>query len=230
VRRRPVSNDDASRRLADELLVREYENLRQETFRAYEYAQGVVRFVVASYAAIFAAALVAVQAASDAAPSRTFLGYAALATLGIVLPGLVFVGALSWLGELIRAERAGAYLRGLEAELAGRPEMRSSLGLPPLRWESLIMRSRASRGPMGKQAVSYFGVASLFAGGVLFAFAFALMWHREMLSWEPAPDWEVWVWTCAPGALVVGFFFGCARLGIRLKNLGRYSATASAEE
>jgi hypothetical protein len=173
-----------ARRLADQLLIAEYGSIREEVHRALEYAQGIVKWSIAAFGVIFAAGLVALEAAVPAAPVPRgadalpidFAGLCALVVFSAFLPGLITAAAWTWLGELLRMERAGAYLRGLEHQISLNPLMLSSLGSFPLRWETTLhTRSTQQDDPMRKQVIAYLGTAALFFGSILASLIFAVI-------------------------------------------------------
>lgn len=205
--------------LAKDLVLAEYATLREEVFRSYDYAQSIVKFSLATYGAIFAAGLLAAEAASGATSPRTFVGWAALTVFGLVLPGVMCVGTWTWLGELTRAERAGAYLRALERNLRANPTLTDALGFPPLSWETFIHKGRDEKAPTGKSVLPYLGTAGLFGGGTLMAVIFAFMWRTYVWPDPASGFWPAfWIW--APIALFAFHFASSAFSGMRLLALG----------
>jgi hypothetical protein len=204
---------------AQALVLREYETLREEVFRSYEYGQGIVRWSIGAYGAIFAAGLLAGESAGRDASPNEFTAVAALVIFGLVLPGLICAATWTWLGELTRAERAGAYLRAVEHELKSSRAASGPLGHAPLRWETYIHDSRKSKTPMGKQVAAYLGTAGLFVGGFAVSIGFAAFWRNEIWPWR---DWNVVATgaTIVPVMLFVLFLGVSTALGRRLLRLG----------
>lgn len=167
--------------VAKSILVQEHASLRAEILGAYGYAQSIVRWTLATFAAVSAAGLVAVYNASN--NNNQLLFNIALLLFGAGVPGIVWLNAWTWLGELYRAERAGSYLRHLEADVAAMPGLTARLGFQPARWETFIWSNRRTKTLWGKQTMTYLGTAGVFfgaAGGSLFIFF--IVWHQMLIN------------------------------------------------
>jgi hypothetical protein len=116
------------------LVMLEYEKLRDESIQAMQAQQSILQWSIASFGAILGAALLlATKDAPFALPP-----YVSFAAFGVILPVFVGMCCLAWFGELIRMERIGAFLRGMEREVAQAVRGGDGLlrGVMPLRWET----------------------------------------------------------------------------------------------
>lgn len=218
-RRRTTS--DAPPELARALLVAEYQRLSTEVYHSYETAQGIVRFSLAAYGAIFAAGLLAARGAIEGGLVDGFDPSAVMIVFGLVLPALMCVGCWTWIGELNRAERAGLYVYSIERRLAADPALMSAIrGLPPLNWETHLRRSTSTKGSSRKTIMPYLGTAVLFAGGALTSFILAMLWWVEVWDWPDHTLGEA-AWIVGPAALQAIFLGTSALMGRRLLALGR---------
>lgn len=201
--------------LARALLIQEHASLRAEILASYGYAQSIVKWTLATFAAIAAAGLVAINDATGANPN-TLLTYMVFVVFGIGLPAIVWLYSYTWVGELIRAERAGSYLRALEASIANVKGLNDRLGIQPLRWESFIWVNReVKKSPWGKQVITYLGTAGVFLGTTLgcFVILWILVWFLvDSGKFEPAA--YIWVGASAAVNLVclVLFILMCRKV------------------
>lgn len=213
--------------LAANLLLEEYRTLRAEAHQALAYAQGIVRWTVAIYGAVLAAALVAAREAGDAV-GYTFMSTSLLILFGFALPGVTWAAAWTWLGELIRMERAGGYLRGLELQI--QQFGHASLGFAPLRWESFIHaenkkplteagKDKPERSLFGKSKSAYLGTAAMFFGATLLPVVLFFFWWGHMFGW----DWGGLLWLWLLGAGLFEFVGGGVSFLLfwRLNSMGR---------
>ena len=168
--REPTANDDDT---ALALMSAEYESIRQEVTVGQQVQHVVLQWSLAGFAAIFAAGLL-VGFDSQASQEGSARDDLLLVVFGLALPGLVFAAYLAWTGELVRVQRAGRFLRGLEGHLAStlrtsHPAIRDG----PLRWETyLAHRSRARRLLLSaRPQVGYIGGLLVYFG----AFCFSLL-------------------------------------------------------
>lgn len=169
--------------LALDLVVAEYNTIRAEVHHALEYAQGIVKWSIGIFGAVLAAALVAAHSAGQVR-GYSFLGIAVLVLFGFALPGVMWAAAWTWLGELVRMERAGAYLREFELRVSKIPKITSALGFTPLNWETRIFAERKSKGSMKKQIAAYLGTAVLFFGSTAISLCMFVAWWGRLFSWE----------------------------------------------
>lgn len=205
--------------LALSLLSAEYNTLRTEIHQAMGYAQGIVRWSIGIFGVVLGAGLLAAEKLNEAGP-YSFSATAALLLFGIAIPGVLWAAAWTWLGELIRLERAGAYLRGLESEVARVPGIASLLGFPPLRWERFIHAERTKKTIFGKQTGAYLGTAGVFFGATLISLTLFVSWWVLKFGMHPREGAVVW-WLVAAAALeLVGLAFAGA-LYTRLARLGK---------
>jgi hypothetical protein len=141
--------------LARTLLVQEHSSLRAEILASYGFAQSIVRWTLATFAAIAAAGLIAINNATGDSKNPPPLINAILVIFGIGLPAIVWLYSYTWVGELMRAERAGSYLRALERDIATVEGLSERLEFQPLRWESFIWANReVKKSPWGKQVIT----------------------------------------------------------------------------
>jgi hypothetical protein len=210
--------------LARALLVQEQSALRAEILASYGYAQSIVKWTLATFATILAASLVAVYNA-DKSGMRDVLLNIVLAIFALGLPGIVWMNAWTWLGELYRAERAGSYLRAVEEDIAAVPGLTERLGFAPARWERFIEKNRRVRGLWGKQTATYLGTAATFFGCA--AIAVLLFWDlssRMAADGTLVPPWGVWIWWLGIVLINGAGIWGAFRLYKRLMRLGEQSA------
>jgi hypothetical protein len=161
-------DEAAANSLALDLLKLEYESLRQESSQARAAQQQILQWSLAAFGAIFAAGLV-LAGTQKTNVGEGFAGLVFIAVFGFALPGLVTGACWAWLGELIRMERAGCYLRGLERSLASvganLPFISSS---GPLRWETYLGLAVGGLGRR-KQVIGYIGSLGLYIGSLTVA-------------------------------------------------------------
>lgn len=185
--------------LAKSAVLQEHASLRAEILASYGYAQSIVRWTLATFAAISAAGLVAVYNASNA--QNMLLFNVVLIIFGGAMPGIVWLSAWTWLGELYRAERAGSYLRRLEQDLVDVPGLADILGFSPLRWENFIWNNRSSGTLWGKQTITYLGTAGVFFGSVLGSLLIFTIVLQQLVAASLLPLW--WGFSYAAGAVVI---------------------------
>jgi hypothetical protein len=189
------------------LKVAEYQTLRQEITQSLATQQQIIAWSLAAFGAFFAAGLVLAGQSEVDVTSGT-VGTLFLLLFGLALPGIAIASCWSWLGELIRMERAGRYLRGFEKEVAMWCQERGIDGAP-LRWETHNAAARSARHGVarGKQRVGYFGSLLLYAGALGVSeliFVVAVTSH----SWHPDTpaftDQALYVWSGVTVLLLVG--------------------------
>lgn len=219
---------------AFELVKTEYASLREESTAARAAQQAILQWTLAAVGTIFAAGLLLSGLQQSNGRSRASSGFLGSLVLLIFL-GLAFSAALAsfaWWGEVIRMERAGRYLRGLEKSLAGR-YLLVDYGLPgsqpfgtwPLRWENYIAR-HSGQLSRGKQQIGYFGALGLFTGVVLASLlVFGLAAHAHQYR-SHAPAWRA---ICDTLAAVLGVSYVVIVLTMRasLMREGRSAADLS---
>jgi hypothetical protein len=92
-------------------------------------------------------------------------------------------------------ERAGAYLRGLELQVAALPGIGNDVGSDPIRWERFIASPRRKGTLMGKQVAAYLGTAMVFFGATAVSLSLFVAWWGYIFRWS-------WPWTASGGSLV----------------------------
>ena len=211
--------------LAKAFLIQEHSSLRAEVLASYGYAQSIVKWTLATFATGLAAALVAVYNAN----SNAILFNMALIIFGVGLPGVIWLNSWTWLGELYRAERAGSYLRAVEADLERVPGLVNRLGFQPARWESFIASNREVKGLWGKQTITYLGTAGIFfgtaSGSALF---FWNLWVQLNDSGKLIPADATWIWWAIIVAINLVGLSGCVIIYRRLMKLGKEIAPVAA--
>lgn len=116
-------------------LLAEYQSLREESAHARQAQQSTLTWSLAVIGAVFAGGLVFVStivSPTSLAPAMAVNFYALV--FGVALPGYAYFAAVTYVGELARMERAGAYLRGLEKDL----RLYQMFPRAPLRWETTL--------------------------------------------------------------------------------------------
>lgn len=157
-----------------QLALAEYQSLREESAQAREAQQSILEWSIGAIGVVFAAAL-----ATDAGASP---GLVRSMVLGIVLPSLIAGATFTWMGEMMRMERAAYYLRGREpafwvTEEDGShtvdPDLVDEPDIRPLLWENFI--AFASEGPgRRKQLVAYVGGFGIYVGSFLVSYILLL--------------------------------------------------------
>lgn len=163
----PSDGFDEVGRFASALIVAEYESLRGESARSLDRAHGAIQWSLSAFGVLYASAVAAIARIFTGPPSAPMVAVV-FVTLSLGLPGLLCVGAWTWLSELSRMERAGAVLRCIERDVANIPGIGSFCGGAPLRFETEISKGRAGGvGAVRKMGVWYVAISALFFGGIL---------------------------------------------------------------
>jgi hypothetical protein len=182
-----------------DLLQAEYVSLREESSQARQAQQSTISWSLAAFATIFAGGLVFVSSffkdgANASVPVMVFY----VLIFGVALPGFAFAACLAYMGELIRLERVGVYLRGLEKYLANSTAPGSPLNGGPLRWETYLRQKSPevaiSRGK--KRQIGNIGGIGVYVGAeIVSAIAFVVgslthkfendnnLWHLGSIAW-----------------------------------------------
>ncbi|MGR0319887.1 hypothetical protein [Agromyces sp. ZXT2-3] len=212
-RTRHVEVEDA----ASGLAVAEYTSIRAESIQSFATSQSIIQWSLATYGVLFGAGLLAVNSeiASDLAPSVSWM---AALIYGVLLPGLVCAAAWSWIGEIRRMERAGAYVRGIERHLRLETRRGTASVVGPLNWETFLAGSQRSASSGIKGWAPYLGTALLFGGSLFSSVVFFFFWVYEILDdgWNDG----VWALLLADAALVVLFLVVCLHTGMGVVWLG----------
>lgn len=219
-KRRTPQRDVALDDLALAVLIQEHTAVRDEILASYGYAQSIVRWSLATFAAVLAAGLLLLGDKSGAQVSPVAISIALL-IFGFAVPGLVWLNSWSWLGELYRAERAGSYLRALEKDLASVSGLVARLGFQPARWESFISANRAAKGLWGKQTVTYLGTAGVFFGSATASevvFYLVVVESAHLSTWAQAVP--AWLWLVSSLAVHVTGIVVAFSIFRRLMRLG----------
>lgn len=151
-----------------QLLVAEYQAIRNEILESFKLTQAIIQWSLAIYGVGFGAGFVAVAAALE--HPNSYLQWMVAVLFGLLLPGLMWAASFHWLGEIRRMERAGSYVRGLEFQLK---DVEFSIGpgflSRPLNWEWYL-------GKKHKRWLPYGAVAVLFGGTFMVALGVAVSW------------------------------------------------------
>ncbi len=166
-----------------QFLLAEYSTLREEVFRAQDYAQSNVRWTMTTYGALFSIGLLSISTSSGSFGDSLTSGVTAIANggstveptllyvlltlFGLVIPALVWIGTWMWLGELRRAERASSYLRGLEQQIAAGILGDERRGSEPLRWERFMMLHRGTGSVWGMRESASWAIGAMFLTSIL---------------------------------------------------------------
>lgn len=208
--------------LARALLVEEHASLRAEILASYGYAQSIVKWTLATFAAITAAGLIAINNATGGTPNPILIN-AVLVIFGVGLPAIVWLYSFTWVGELYRAERAGSFLRAFEASIAAVPGLTERLGFQPLRWESFIWANRnVKKSLWGKQVMTYLGTAAAFLGTALGGYVMLWIIIDSLLSRDllVGREWA-WIWLVGSALLNLGCLAMFLLMSRRLFAIGR---------
>lgn len=209
--------------LAKTLLAQEHATLRDEILASYGYAQSIVKWTIATFAAVAAAGLIAVNNATGSELKLPLI-YMVFVIFGVGLPAIVWLYSYTWVGELMRAERAGSYLRGLEANVSSISGLSDRLGFQPLRWESFIWSQKnVTKSPWGKQTITYVGTAGVFLGCAIGSFVILWILVGFLVRFKQMVEAEyIWVWGSGALNLVcLGVFI---LMCLRVFELGRKAA------
>ena len=153
----------------DTLRIREYESLRQESSDARQSQQAVLSWSLAAFAVIFGGLLAGLE---NRVPA-----WIVVLVFALAIPGLAVGAAFAWAGELLRMERAGMYLRGIERSLwRVAPEQQRNHMIRgedlldpvhyPVAWENYIWSSGSTE--VGrKHVLAYIGPAALYGSIIL---------------------------------------------------------------
>lgn len=202
--------DDERRQYA----ARQYESLRTEIGQAREAQYNILQWNQAVSGTLFAAALVAGNVHSHA-----YL-LAAQFILGLVLPAILLGGALAWVGEMIRMERAGMYLRFFERATWRNNGNDGLLDTSLFMWENFLWSPPAKFVKAGyrKQNVGYTGV------GIYYG----IMYVGSLAAFSTISTWWISIVVCAIFAAL-----GCAVIVppvIQLFTLGGNAPTMTSHE
>jgi hypothetical protein len=205
------------------LAIMEYGTLRNESLQAMQAQQSTLQWSIAAFGAIIGGiALLVAQRPALLPPSIIF------AILGVAVPVFVMCCGLSWVGELLRMERIGVYLRGLELEIAravhhgkkesAREPSKSHVISP--QWENFISSPPQRTEGITKQRVGYIGSIGIYILALLTSLS-ACVWYQ----WPPqrASTTQSVIYT----ALCVIEFVADFNIGLRLgRKLARASRSA----
>ncbi|WP_417562846.1 hypothetical protein [Microbacterium sp.] len=219
---RKQRSDQSLDELARTLLVQEHSSLRSEILASYGYAQSIVKWTLATFAAIAAAGLVAVSNATGD-KQNPILVDTVMVIFGIGLPAITWLYSFTWIGELYRAERAGSFLRALEAEISAVDGLTARLGFQPVRWESFIWANRNLKKSLwGKQVMTYLGTAAVFLGTSAGSFIILCIVVSTLLAQDKLlfPEWA-WAWIVGSLLLNLGCLLVFVLMGARLFRIGK---------
>ena len=217
------------REKALELLKAEYESIRAESAQARQAQQSIIQWSLATLGVALSVGILVVNAMSSTqirGEQERFLYVVFVVLFGVAFPAAAWLSCLAWFGELIRMERAGRYLRGLEVAIKGaiaetypRCDEKSYL-CAPLRWESYIAYRRVrSRVGISKQRIGYLGNLGLYTGLVLVPLVIltARFWVSPAQWTFPVFRFGVTAYAC----LVLGaFIVSAVRLVLALQATG----------
>jgi hypothetical protein len=206
------------------LAIMEYEKLRDESLQAMQAQQSTLQWSMAAFGAIVGGSAVLVaQRPTGLSPPVIF------AILGVAVPVFVMCCGLSWVGELMRMERIGVYLRGLELEIAravhvGKQNGSNAPSKPAVlspHWENFISSPPQRTEGMTKQRVGYIGSIGIYVLALLTSLA-ACIWCQWVAHKTSTTQSVIYT------ALCVVQFAAEFSIGLRLgRSLSRASRTVA---
>lgn len=203
--------------VASGLAVAEYSSIRAESIQSFATSQSIIQWSLATYGVLFGAGLLAVNSeiSADLAPTVSWM---AALIYGVLLPGLVCAAAWSWIGEIRRMERAGAYVRGVERHLREETRQGTSSVVGPLNWETFLAGPQRGGSSGIKGWAPYLGTALLFGGSLFSSVAFFFFWVYQVLEegWNPG----IWALLLADAVLVTLFLGVCLYAGVGVVWIG----------
>ncbi len=202
--------------VAMDFMLAEYKSLRDESSQSRSAQQAIQQWSLAGVSAILVGGLLLTGKNFDlqqAGPPST----AFLVLFGVVLPALATVSCMAWLGELVRMERCGRYLRGFERDLSKRLNgLVSPAARNPLRWETAISQGAASDKGLGrgKQRVGYLGSLLMYLGAVSASLCFYVVGVQQRQ--EPANAWvhlhlALFAWPAVMGSVFLAIVVSVVR-------------------
>lgn len=210
------------------LTAAEYSSVRAESLQSFATSQSIIQWSLATYGLLFGAGLVAIgndvsEALQDAVPWMAAIIY------GLLLPGLICAASWSWIGEIRRMERAGAYLRGFEQQMRKVTSTGTASIAGPLNWESFLVQASV------KGWAPYLGTAMLFFGGILTSEFFCGIWLSRIVAterWDAAWFQVAGFWAIVGSgtALVIFFLWESFRSGMAVVRLGRQYYDIASQE
>ena len=178
-----------------------------------------------------ASLLVADKAGSQGGsrPHQTFLYLVSIILFGFAIPAASWLSFMAWFGELVRMERVGRYLRGLEVVLGNtvlkalQDDDAYQYLVAPLRWETYIAQEGRHRLGASKQRIGYLGCLGLYTGlFVLPLIAFlAQVWINPVV-WSSLPVKSAF--TAYALLALASFIVSVVRLVMSLQRVGREAA------
>jgi hypothetical protein len=156
-----------------ELLRVEYESIRNESSQARQAQQSIIQWSLATLGVGLSAGILVINTLGSntlGVEQRKPLYVVFLVLFGLAFPAAAWLSCLAWFGELIRMERAGRYLRGLERVVSDAiaetyPDCdETSYLCSPLRWETYIATRRPRGLGASKQRVGYLGNLGIYTG------------------------------------------------------------------
>jgi hypothetical protein len=212
-RTKSVEVEDA----ASGFAVAEYASIRTESIQSFATSQSIIQWSLATYGVLFGAGLLAANSgiSKDLAPTVAWM---AAVIYGALLPGLICAAAWSWIGEIRRMERTGAYLRGVETHLRQETKRSSSSVVGPLNWETFLAGDPSTKGSGIKGWAPYLGTAMLFGGSILASVIFFFFWMFVIVEggWNPG----VWLLIVTDAALLSTFVIVGVYTGVGVVWLG----------
>jgi len=148
-----------------EIMLKEYETLRQESMNAMNNGNRILSFGLAAISAIFTSSIFAYTTGKySLIPSLAFI---------LVIPAISIFILFMWLGEYERMQRAGKFLVKLELKI--NKEASKEL----LTWETHLRKSQSHmKYPYNATVLLLIGISgiSLVLGLVAMGFSATLMW------------------------------------------------------
>jgi hypothetical protein len=200
------------------LAAAEYSSIRAESLQSFATSQSIIQWSLATYGVLFGAGLLATgsDVVSDLVAASSWM---AAIIYGLLLPGLICAAAWSWIGEIRRMERSGAYLRGLERRIRGQTALSKSSVVAPINWESFLAGSTHPDSPAVKGWAPYIGTSLLFGGAGLSSVVFFYFWIDRIIK-NDGPSVAAWLLIGVSTSVALLFLAVCLHMGLGVVALG----------
>ena len=218
----------ARNQLAIAMIVAEYNSLKAEVIYALNAAQGVMKWSLSGFGVMFTAGWAVVYQYIDGGTKSVLLGYLSPLIFGGAAPGLIIVGAWTWLGELSRMERVATRLRAIEQRVARESQVREVINAAPAVEETFIAQAwQRTKIPKQtekqvKSPLEYLATAGWYFLGMVISLCATVLILLAIPS--PIPADRFWIaWVIVPVPMVV-FLGSCFWLMRRFYGLHNQSA------
>lgn len=189
-----VTSDRVAIDLSDWSLA-EYRTLREESLQAQAAQHQAIQWAIATTIAAIAGVFLLEQVGDTGVTSGSGRRLQ-FVLLGLALPGFMFLSCMSWLGEVRRMMRAGAYLRAIERSVEAQAQAQAEgppVASPPVpSWERYLAGApvRGLRAA-GRDYEGYLGSLGVFVGAELASvLAFLILWRDDFNPIEGHAFWR----------------------------------------